>query len=162
MSYILEKKGMQTQLPIFPENTKLINSSIGFFIKDNFVYYLHNGSPIYCHAKDARDSYRFILANLVVNDMCSCSEISRALGIQVKNVQRYAQDLRKHGMSYFFNREDNRGQCYKFTPEKQSQAQELLDKGHSQLQVAKAIGVSESAIRYHIRDGHLKKNLNNL
>jgi predicted transcriptional regulator len=149
---------MQLQLPFFPENTKLINSSIGFFIKDDFVYYLHNGSPIFCHEKDNRDSYRYILANLVVNNMCTCSEISKALGINIKNVQRYTKDLRTHGMSYFFNREDNRGQCHKFTSEKQTQAQELIDKGFSQQQVAKALEISEGAIRYHIRDGKIKKN----
>lgn len=149
---------MQQQLPFYPEKTKLINSYIGFFIKDDVVYYLYDGSPIFCHDKSNRDSYRYILANMVVNNLCSCSEISKALGINVKNVQRYAQDLRKHGMNYFFNREDNRGQCYKFTIEKQTQAQELLDSGMSQQKVAKTLNISEASIRYHIRDGKLKKN----
>src|SRR5450759_4248674 len=71
------KKSMQLQLAIFPERTKLINSSIGFYAKDDFVYYLHNGSPIFCHAKEDRNSYRYILANLVVNNICTCSEISK-------------------------------------------------------------------------------------
>jgi hypothetical protein len=43
---------MQMQLPIFPTSTKLINNSIGVFEKDDFIYYLHNGSPIFCHGKD--------------------------------------------------------------------------------------------------------------
>lgn len=149
---------MQLQLPIFPEQTKLINSSIGFFNKDDFIFYLHNGSPIFCHAKDDRNSYRYVLANLVVNNMCGCSELSKALGINVKNVQRYAKDLRAHGMGYFFNREDNRGQCHKFTIDKQAQAQKLLDTGYSQQRTAKELGISESAIRYHLREGNLKKN----
>jgi DNA-binding CsgD family transcriptional regulator len=149
---------MQLQLPIFPEQTKLINSSIGFFNKDDFIFYLHNGSPIFCHAKSDRNSYRYILANLVVNNMCGCSELSRALGINVKNVQRYVKDLREHGMGYFFNREDNRGQCHKFTTDKQAQAQKLLDTGYSQQRTAKELNISESAIRYHLREGNLKKN----
>jgi predicted transcriptional regulator len=61
-------------------------------------------------------------------------------------------------MNYFFNREDNRGQCYKFTSEMQTQAQELLDSGMSQKKTAKTLNISEAAIRYHIRDGKLKKN----
>ena len=40
------------QLPIFPGTTKLINAQVGFFEKDEFVYYLHNGSPIFCHTKN--------------------------------------------------------------------------------------------------------------
>lgn len=149
---------MQLQLAIFPERTKLINSSIGFYAKDDFVYYLHNGSPIFCHSKEDRNSYRYILANLVVNNMCTCSEISKALGIQVKNVQRYTKDLRTKGMGYFFNREDNRGQCHKFTSAVQSEAQRLLDNGYSQQMAARKVGLSEAAIRYHVRDGKLKKN----
>jgi len=148
---------MQLQLAIFPEQTKLINSSIGFYSKEDFVYYLHNGSPIFCHSKEDRDSYRYILANLVINNMCTCSEISKALGIHVKNVQRYTKDLREKGMGFFFNREDNRGQCHKFTPTIQSEAQRLIDEGYSQQMTAKKLGISESAIRYHIRDGKLKK-----
>jgi hypothetical protein len=60
-------------------------------------------------------------------------------------------------MAHFFNRKETRGQCHKFTPEKMKDAQELLNSGYSQQGTAKAIGVSESAIRYHIRDGGLKK-----
>ena len=145
------------QLPIFPENTRMINSSIGFFKKDNFVYYLHNGSPIYCHAQDQLNSYRYILANLVTTGLCTSAELSRALGVHVKNIQRYKKALEENGTSWFFNREDNRGQCHKFTEDKLATAQELLNKGISQKRTARQIEVSEGAIRYHLRNGALKK-----
>jgi len=51
---------MQHQLPLFPESTKLVNCSVGIFTKEEFVYYLHNDSPVFCHAKDDRNSYRYI------------------------------------------------------------------------------------------------------
>jgi hypothetical protein len=38
---------MQMQLPFFPDKTKLLSPSWGIFKKDGFVYYLHNGSPVY-------------------------------------------------------------------------------------------------------------------
>ena len=38
----------------FPEHTKYINATLGLFSRDDYVYYLHNGSPIYCHEKDVR------------------------------------------------------------------------------------------------------------
>lgn len=43
---------MQTQLPFYPVSTKLINATLGFREQDGFVYYLHNGNPIFCHGKD--------------------------------------------------------------------------------------------------------------
>jgi hypothetical protein len=148
---------MQHQLPIFPETTRLVNASVGIYTKDGFVYYLHNGSPVFCHAREDRNSYRYILANLVVNGLCNATELGHVVGVNVRNVQRYAIALREHGMGYFFNREDNRGQCHKFTATKKEQAQSMLDKGDSQLHIAQTLGISESAIRYHLGKGNLSK-----
>lgn len=150
---------MQMQMPIFPETTKLMNSSVGYFKKNDFIYYLHNGSPIFCHHVDNVNNYRYILANLVVSKLCYPSEISKAIGVSQRNVDRYAQKLRKYGMESFFNQEDHRGECYKMTESIRIQAQQLLDEGKSQLKTAKTIGVSESCIRYHLNDGTLKKKL---
>ena len=149
---------MQMQLPIFPESTKLINSSVGFFMKEEFIYYLHNGSPIFCHHKDNTNNYRYILGNLVLSKLCHPSEISKALGVSQRNVERYAQKLREQGIESFFNQVDHRGECYKMTDAVLVRAQELLDAGKSQLNAAKTLGVSESCIRYHLKSGNLKKN----
>lgn len=148
------------QLPIFPENTKLINSSVGFFAKDDFIFYLHNGSPVYCHGKDDLNTYRYIMANLIITGLCTTSELSQALGVQVKNLQRYKKALKEKGTEWFFNREENRGQCYKFKEATLTQAQNLLNEGYSQKGTAKQLGVSEGAIRYHLRSGALKKSSN--
>ena len=148
------------QLPIFPENTKMINSSVGFFAKDDFVFYLHNGSPVYCHSKDDLNTYRYIMANLTTTGLCTIAELSRALGVQVKNIQRYKKALEEKGTSWFFNREDDRGQCHKMKEEKLQAAQNLLNEGYSQKGTAKQLGVSEGAIRYHLRRETLKKNSN--
>ncbi|MFW6224824.1 MAG: helix-turn-helix transcriptional regulator [Bacteroidota bacterium] len=145
------------QMPFFPEETKLINATVGVYQKDGFVYYLHNGSPVHCHAKDDLNSYRYILGSLVNNRLCKTSELSKTLGIHIKNVQRYVKALRDKGPEWFFNRDDQRGQCYKFTSEKQEQAQDLLSQGYSAYRIAKKTGLSESAIRYHLRSGTLKK-----
>jgi len=149
---------MQMQLPIFPENTKLINSSVGFFKKDDFIYYLHNGSPIFCHHVDSTNNYRYILGNLVVSKLCHPSEIGKALGVSQRNIERYAQKLRNQGMESFFNQVDHRGECYKMTDSVLIQAQQLLNEGNSQLKTAHLLGLSESCIRYHLKGGNLKKN----
>ena len=148
------------QLPIFPENTKLINSSVGFFKKDEFIYYLHNRSPIFCHHVDNINNYRYILANLVESKLCRSSEISRALGISQRNVERYAQKLMQQGIESFFNQTDHRGECFKMTESLVLQAQQLLEDGKTQLGTANSVGVSESCIRYHLRIGNFKKSTN--
>jgi len=123
---------MQQILPIFPQDMKIVNYQVGFKQIDDFVHYFVNGMPVYCHAKDDKNGYRFVLATLVNNKFCSTTELSESLGVNKKNVERYAKNLRDKGMSHFFNRKETRGQCYKFTSGKMQEAQRLLDLGRSQ------------------------------
>ncbi len=145
------------QLPIFPSSTKLVNANLGFFEKDDFVYYLHNGSPIYCHQKDDLNSYRYITANLVVSNLCSPSELASALGVNPRNIQRYAKSLREKGADWFFQRKQKRGDAHKLTSEKMTQTQQMLDAGTPVASVARQVGVNEGALRYHLKKGRLKK-----
>jgi transposase len=148
---------MQTQLPLFSPETKLINMTLGYMEHDGFRYYLHNGNPIYCHALSDKNSYRFILGNLVTNELCTITELTEALGEHRKNIERYAKTFREKGTSYFFSRKETRGQCYKLTESLCSEIQSCLDEGKSVYSIAKAYNVSEAAIRYHIKKGRLKK-----
>lgn len=144
-------------MPIFPSSTRLINASVGVFEKEEFVYYLHNGSPIFCHSKSDMNNYRFITGNLVNTGLCTPIEISRALGVSNRNIQRYAKALRDKGSDWFFNRPDRRGSSHKVTNEIISQAQKMIDDYYSVSDVARLLGVTEGALRYHIRKGTIKK-----
>jgi hypothetical protein len=68
------------------------------------------------------------MATLVNHYFCSIKELSEALGVPGKNIERYAKALKGKGISHFFNRKKTRGQCHKFTTEKMQDDQELLDK----------------------------------
>lgn len=148
---------MQTQLPFFPSDTKLINSTLGVRKVDDMVYYLHNGSPIFCHAESDLRSYRYILGNVVEMRLCKCGELSKALGIPVRTVQRYAKTFREKGSDWYFHREEKRGGYNKLDEQSMDKAQQLLDQFIPVAQVARDLGVTEGAIRYHQRTGRLKK-----
>jgi transposase len=148
---------MQTKLPFFPSFAKLINSSVGFGEQDGTVYYFHSGNPIYCHGTDDRNGYKFALANLVTNKLCTIRELSEALGEGRKNIERYAKAYREQGADYFFSRKEQRGQCYKMSAEKLTAIQTDLDNGLSIYRISLLHEISESAVSYHIRKGNLKK-----
>jgi DNA-binding transcriptional ArsR family regulator len=150
---------MQGKLPFFPPNTKMITSWVGFCERDGTVYYLHCGNPIFCHSIDDHKNYRFILANLVVNKLCTISELCTALGERRRNIERYVKAYRDHGSSHFFERKDERGHCYKMTPEKLAAIQIDLDEGISIYRIALTHNISEAAVSYHIKKGNLKKKL---
>lgn len=148
---------MQTQLPLFSGDITLINTTLGYIEQEGFRYYLHNGNPIYCHSIEDKNSYRFILGNLVTNHLCSITELSASLGERRKNIERYAKTFREKGTSYFFSRKETRGRCYKLTDSMRIEIQARLDSGDSVYSIAKDYHLSEACIRYHINKGTLKK-----
>ncbi len=148
---------MQMQLPIFPENTKLLSDTWGVYLKGDFVYYLHNGSPVHVHDKNDMNTFRYVTATLIVNHSCSATRLSNVLGVNTINFYRYAKRMRDGGADAFFKPNDSRGKCYKMTSDKIEEAQKYLDLSYSQSKTAKTIKVSESAIRYHLKKGTLKK-----
>jgi transposase len=148
---------MQMQLPLFPKQTRLVNASVGIFEKEDFVYYLHNGSPVFCHHKDDLNSYRYIVAHMVSARLFKCSEIAKAIGVSSRNIQRYSKALREKGSDWFFNRPEHRGTCYKLNSDLLLKAQQMIDGFFTVSDTAKVLGVSEGALRYHIRNGNIKK-----
>lgn len=148
---------MQMQFPFFPEHTKLITPTLGFRKQDDMVYYLHNGSPIFCHDEGDMKSYRYILGNLVEMGLCSPGELSKALGVPIRSVQRYAKTFREKGSDWYFHHKPKGGNNHKMRDEVMEKAQQMLDESIPVTRIAKQIGVTEGAIRHHIRSGHLKK-----
>jgi hypothetical protein len=130
---------------------------IGYIEKGGFRSYLHNGTPIYCHLLADKKGHRFIQGNLLTNQLCSITELSKSLGEHRKNIERYAKTFLDKGASYFFSRKETRGQCYKITEELRSLIQSRLDSGDTAYRIAKDYEISEATIRYHINNGTLKK-----
>lgn len=145
------------QFPLFPEKTKLINATLGVLINGDTVYYLHNGSPIFCHEQSDLNHYRYILGNLVEMNLCSCRELSDALGIPIRSVQRYAKVFREKGSDWYFRREQKHGGYQKLNEDAMDEVQALLNQGVPVAKIAREMGVTEGAIRYHIRNDKLKK-----
>jgi biotin operon repressor len=143
-----------------PEMSKRINSSLCSFEKDDHIYYIHKGNPIYCHRSDDRNGYRFIVGNLICNKLCTITEFHEAVGEARKNIERYAKTFREQGAAYFFSRKETRGQCYKMTEALLCAVQSRLDEGWSGYRISRAYDISEAAIRYHIKNGNLKKKRN--
>jgi len=151
---------MQLQLPFFPTGTKLINETLGFREKNGIVYYLHNGVPIFNHSKSDRNSFRFILANLIVNKLCRICELSKATGVDRDNIERYVKALEEQGIGYFFipkQRKSRKGIYTKMVPEKIAAIQADFDSGLSIYRAARNHNVAATTIAKHIKYGNLKK-----
>jgi hypothetical protein len=93
---------MQLMLPIFPLDTRMISRCLGVYERDSIVQYIANGLPIYSHASEDLQSFRFITSNFINQGLCKSSEVSKSFGIPVDSVKRYLTKLRTEGESAFF------------------------------------------------------------
>jgi len=148
---------MQLLLPIFPPEVRLITPTLGVFARDDIVNYLHCGVPIYSHAADDLNSFRYITSNFVLQGLCKKVEISRCFGISYDSVKRNTWRLVEQGERAFFADDHRGGHGYKLVPAVLDRMQCQLDGGLSHSEIARLEGVTEGAVRYAIKQGKLKK-----
>lgn len=148
---------MQLQLPIFPSGTKFISSCVGVYEQGSHVQYIVNGLPVYAHGKDDLQAFRFFFSNLISHGLCTKAEVRKAFCITDDYVNRSYRLFKAEGEAGFFKPENRHGYCYKLIGDNLARTQQLLDDGLNQSATAAAVGVSESAIRYAIKMGYLKK-----
>jgi hypothetical protein len=150
---------MQLLLPIFPPDTKLINANVGVYEHDGIVQYLINGLPVYAHAKDDTDAFRFITSNFIHQGLCRKVDIERAFAVSEDSVSRAYRKFVEKGEAGFFGPDARHGRAHKIVGERRDRIQAKLDTGQSVYSIAKEEGVRESGIRYAIKQGYVKKRL---
>jgi hypothetical protein len=148
---------MPLLLPIFPGDVKLITPTLGVFARDGIVNYLHCGVPIYSHAADDLNSFRYISAKFVLQGLCKKAAVARCFGISYDSVKRNTKRLAEQGERAFFGDDHRRGHGYKLVPVVLDRMQRQLDGGTSNSEIARLAGVTEGAVRYAIKQGKLKK-----
>jgi hypothetical protein len=148
---------MQLILPIFPREAKLINEQVGVYEHDGLVQYIVNGLPVYGHSKEDLNAFRFITSNFIHQGLCRKVDIERCFGVSEDTVSRAYKKFITKGEAGFFGEDARRGHAHKIIGERKERIQFKLDKGQSVNSIAKEEGVRESAIRYTIEKGYLKK-----
>jgi len=148
---------MQLLLPIYPTNTTLINANVGVYERDRVVQYLVNGLPVYSHTSDDNASFRYITSNFIHQGLCRNVDIERAFGVSEDSVSRALKKYEAKGAAGFFGTDGRQGRAYKIVGGCRESIQTKLYKGQSVYSIAKEEGVRESAIRYQIKQGYLKK-----
>jgi predicted transcriptional regulator len=84
-------------------------------------------------------------------------DLKWSIQVNRRNIERYVSTLRQKGPDWFFNREEKRGDCYKLNEEKLQEADRLINEFYSIADVARILGVTEGALRYHIKKGTIKQ-----
>ena len=148
---------MQLHLPLFPKEARLINDHIGVYEKDGIVQYIVSGMPIYSHGKGDINSFRFITSNFIHQGLCRKVDVERFFNVSEDSVYRYHKKFKEKGEKAFFGDDARKGTAHKIRGEKRIRIQSKLDTGQSVNSIAKEEGIGESAIRYAVKQGYLKK-----
>ena len=148
---------MQLQLPLFPSGCTFISDCLGVYEKEGLVQYIVNGLPVYAHPKDDLKAFRYITSNFIHQGLCRKREIERCFHVSEDSVQRAYKKFVDKGESGFFGDDARKGTAHKITGDCRLRIQGKLDKNQSVNSIAKQEGVRESAIRYGIKQGYLKK-----
>jgi hypothetical protein len=148
---------MQLQLPLFPSGCTLISACLGVYEKEGMVQYIVNGLPVYAHPKDDLKAFRYITSNFIHQGLCRKTEVERCFHVSEDSVQRSYKKFVVKGEEGFFGHDARKGTAHKITGDCRLRIQAKLDKGQSVNSIAKQEGVRESAIRYGVKQGYLKK-----
>ncbi len=148
---------MQLHLPLFPKEAKLVSDRLGVYEHDGLVQYIVNGLPVYCHSKEDKNAFRFITSNFIHQGLCRKVDVERCFGVSEDSVHRNYKIFVEQGESGFFGDDARCGKAHKIVGECRNRIQSKLDKGQSVNSIAKEEGIRESAIRYAVKQGYLKK-----
>lgn len=148
---------MQLRLPLFPAGTKMISDCLGVYEKDGIIQYIANGLPIYAHPKEDLNAFRYITSNFIEMKLCRKVDIQKCFHVSEDFVYRAHKKFVEQGEAGFFGQDRRHGYAHKIVGERKKRIQQKLDKGQSVNSIAKEEGIRESAIRYHLKKGTLKK-----
>ena len=129
----------------------MINAHVGVYEREGLVQYLVHGLPVYSHAKDDNDAFRYITSNFIQQGLCRNVDIERAFGVSEDSVSRALKKFETKGEAGFFGPDARHGRAHKIVGARRDRIQAKLDKGQSVYSIAKEEGVRESAIRYGVK-----------
>ncbi len=92
---------MQLHLPLFPRDAQLINDNVGVYEKDGLVQYIVNGAPVYSHAKDDINAFRFITSNFIREGLCRKVDSEKFFGVSEDSIYRYYKKFLAQGEQGF-------------------------------------------------------------
>ena len=151
----------QLLLPIFPVATEYLTSTLGVYRNEDFVYYMHNGVPIFSHSSSDMNRFRYVTSHLLVQGLCQNVDIERVFHVSTDSVRRWKKKLSEVGEAAFFSPVIAHSSSHKLLPDVLLRIQTKLDAGSSVNSIAKKENISEGSIRYAIKQGRLKKSPNN-
>ena len=147
----------QYRLPLQPAGAEDVNDVLAIQRAKDQVAYFAAGVPVFTHAAGDRVGLRLAAVQLVELELADATTLGRALGLDRSTIFRCQRKVRAAGVSGLVDARPGPKTPHKLTAERQAQVQDQLAQGASLRAAAKAVGVSESALRHARRRGALPR-----
>ncbi len=158
MPYFAKKNKMsQTLFPIFPDDSRFINSEIAVKTIGEDVYYFNSEMPIYKHHKDDYKSFRCITSQLADLNVVKQMEIVRAFKVSKESVKRWVKIYRDEGNEGFFKTRKGRKKGNILTNEILKKVQARLNQGETPGQIGEEMDIKPDTIKKAISSGRLTR-----
>ncbi len=150
---------LQTRLPLVPSGAQPLSPELAIAEKDGWSVLYHAGGPILSFREDDAAGRRLaaaILSHPSVN-LASPKALAEGLGIHRTMVFACRRRYAEGGVAALQTQKSGPKGPHKLRGEKHKQAQALLNEGASNRAVARALGLSEGAIRRALGKGQLRR-----
>ncbi|GAH53004.1 unnamed protein product, partial [marine sediment metagenome] len=146
-----------TLFPVFPPDSKYINSKIAFKIINDTIYYFNGEMPIYHHHKDDYQSFRYITSQIVDLGIAKQMEIVRTFKVSKESVKRWVKTYREQGGNGFFNTRNGKKKGNVLTDDILGKIQSELNLGKLPKVIGNEFKIKPDTIKKAISDGRLTK-----
>jgi transposase-like protein len=146
----------QLQLPIFPTDSILINSTLAFKNDLGKVTYFYGNLPVFSHDENDIKAFRMITSQFYVNGSATQSEIAKAFGVTLMSVKRSVKLYRTQGINGFYAPRKTRGPVV-LTDVVLEKIQQSLNEEKSVNDIAVEFGLKKNTIDKAIRASRLQR-----
>jgi hypothetical protein len=150
---------LQARLPVFPTEIAPISSELAVACQNGYVVLFNAGGPIFMFHEDDAEGRRLAVAMVTQPSMrlAAPKALAEALGIDRSMVFEYRDRYAEGGIAALRTRMSGPKGAHKLEGERLKRAQALLDQGASNRAIARAVEVSEGAIRHALKQGRLRR-----
>ena len=148
---------MQTFFPVYPSDTKMINSKIGIKILQDKALYFNGDGPIYQHDKEDYQSFRYITSQMIELNTVRQTEVISFFKVSKESVIRWSKIYRQKGAKGFFGTKKFEKRGNVLTKELLPEIQGFLNQGKTLKEIGEDLSIKPDTIQKGIQTGRLTR-----
>ncbi len=150
---------LQPRLSLLPPDAELLSPELALVRDEGRVILLNGGGPVLCFDEDDVEGRRLAAAIVCqpAVKLAAPKAVAEGLGISRSMVFDYRRRYLEGGPAGLLTQRSGPKGPHKLEGKRAERAQALLDDGESNRAVARAVEVSEGAVRLALKQGRLKR-----